>query len=55
MGIHYQLNTLEDNDYQYETDMVRSCLYNYYSHVTKKDKNGYIVIESQIANELDKH
>ena len=33
--------------------MVRSCLYVYYSDITKLDKNGYIVIESQIADNLD--
>jgi len=45
-GVFYQLETYEDEDYQYETKMVRSCLYVYYSPITKSDKNGYIVIES---------
>jgi len=35
--------------------MVRSCLYNYYSDKNNNDNQGYTVIESQIANELDKH
>ena len=35
--------------------MVRSCLYVYYSDITKSHKNGYIVIESQIADNLDKN
>jgi len=45
-GIFYQLKNYEDKDYQYETKMVRSCLYVYYSDITKSHKNGYIVIES---------
>jgi len=36
-GIFYQLKTYEDSDYQYETKMVRSCLYVYYSNVEKSD------------------
>lgn len=45
-GIFYQLPIYDDNEYQYETKMVRSCLYQYYSDKTKSDKFGYIVIES---------
>jgi hypothetical protein len=54
-GTFYQLPIFEDKDYQYETSMVRSCLYNYYSTKVNSDKVGYIVIESQIADKLDEH
>lgn len=53
-GVFYQLKNYSDEEFQYETNMVRSCLYNYYSAKINADNLGYIVIESQIANDLDK-
>ena len=54
-GVFYQLKNYSDKDYQYETAMVRSCLYNYYSNKVNNDRLGYIVIESQVADALDEN
>jgi hypothetical protein len=52
-GVFYQLKNYTESDYQYRTSLVRSLLYIYFSKTVKNDKQGYIVVESKIADLLD--
>ena len=52
-GVFYQLKNYTESDYQYRTSLVRSLLYIYFSQAVKSDKQGYIVVESKIADLLD--